>query len=132
MRGMTGGMRNLARRALGALPAPVAGLGRFEVLDLVTDPLPPADLVLVRDCVIHLPNRAILRALANLQRAGGRMLPTTTYPGCSDDPDSEIGGFRPIDLQRPPFGLPPPPETIPETEGATSGKAMALRDLRTL
>lgn len=235
MRGMTGGMRNLARRALGALPAPLAGLlrrarravlnlrpraavfrrialenrwdgteslsgpgstlqaterlraalpalldrhevrsvldipcgdahwigqalppgiayagadivpeliarnrqdkahlGRFEVLDLVTDPLPPADLVLVRDCFIHLPNRTILQALANLRRSGARLLLTTTYPGRSDNPDIEIGGFRPIDLQRPPFGLPPPLETIPETEGATSGKAMGLWDLRTL
>src|SRR5688500_18522296 len=37
----------------------------FAHLDVVRDPLPPADLVLVRDCMIHLPNADVLQALRN-------------------------------------------------------------------
>lgn len=101
-------------------------LGRFEVLDLVTDDLPRADLVMVRDCFIHLPNAMVLKAIANLKRSGARYLLTTTYPGQAKNIDIEIGGFRPVDLQRAPFELPAPLAIVPETEGITSGKCMGL------
>lgn len=100
--------------------------GKFQVIDLVTDDLPEADLVLVRDCFIHLPHAMVNRAIANIKRSGARYLLTTTYPGQAENIDIEIGGFRPIDLQARPYNLPPPLELILETEGVTSGKSMAL------
>jgi SAM-dependent methyltransferase len=101
-------------------------LGRFEVLDIVNDDLPKVDLVMVRDCLIHLPNKMVLLALSNIKRSGSDYILTTSYPGRSDNIDIEVGGFRPIDLQIHPFGLPPPLEVVPETEAVTSGKCMAL------
>jgi SAM-dependent methyltransferase len=106
-----------------------AGLGRFEVLDLVSDNLPKADMVMVRDCLIHLPNRMVQKALANVKRSRSRYLLTTSYPGRAENIDIEVGGFRPIDLQKPPFNLPDALETILETEGLSSGKCMALWDV---
>jgi SAM-dependent methyltransferase len=106
--------------------------GTFEVLDLVSDDLPQADLVMVRDCFIHLPHGLVRKAIDNVKRSGARVLLTTTYPGHAENIEIEIGGFRPIDLQKPPFNLPRPLEVIPETEGATSGKSMALWDVSTL
>ena len=106
--------------------------GQFKVLDLVEDDLPLADVVMVRDCFIHLPNAMVLKAIANVKRSGARYLLTTTYPGQADNIDIEIGGFRPVDLQRPPFNLPPPLTIILETEGVSSGKSMALWDVSVL
>ncbi len=106
--------------------------GTFAVMDLVTDDLPKADLVMVRDCFIHMPHAMIKQAIANIKRSGARYLLTTTYPGQADNIDIEIGGFRPVDLQRAPFDLPASLEIILETEGVSSGKSMALWDVSTL
>jgi SAM-dependent methyltransferase len=103
-----------------------AELGRFEVIDLVSDKLPEADLVMVRDCFIHLPHRMVRRAIANIERSGARYLLTTTYSGHADNIDIEIGGFRPVDLQKPPYCLPPPLETIFEADNVNSGKSISL------
>lgn len=106
--------------------------GRFEVLDLVSDDLPRADMVMVRDCFIHLSHTMVKEAIANVKRSGARYLLTTTYSGRADNTDIEIGGFRPVDLQQAPFSLPTPLEILDETEGATSGKCIALWDVSKL
>lgn len=103
-----------------------ASIGHFEVMDIVADNLQRVDLVLVRDCFIHLPNAVVRSAIANIKRSGARYLMTTTYPGKSANMDIEIGGFRPVDLQASPFRLPAPLEMILETEGIASGKSMGL------
>ena len=107
-------------------------LGIFMVLDLVSDELCKADLVVVRDWFTDLPHSLVGRAIRNLKHSGARLLLTTTYPGHAENIDVEIGGFRPIDLEKSPFNLPHPLELIPETEGETSGKTMALWDVNTL
>lgn len=93
-------------------------LGEFRVLDLVADDLPQVDLILVRDCFIHLPNGWVRKALANIRRAKIRYLLTTTFPELSGNPDIEVGGFRPVNLQAAPFSLPPPERLIVESESA--------------
>ncbi len=101
-------------------------LGRFQVLDLVSSQLPKCDMVMVRDCLIHLPNRMVKQALANVRQSGAKYLLTTTYPGRAANIDIEIGGYRPVDLQAAPFNLPAPLQIILETEGSASGKSIAL------
>lgn len=103
-----------------------SGLGRFEVLDLVSSPLPSCDLVMVRDCLIQLPNKMACQALANVRLSGSKYILTTTYPGRAKNIDIEIGGYRPVDLQAAPFNLPEPLEIILENEGLSSGKSIAL------
>lgn len=98
-------------------------LGDFHVLDLVSDVLPPADLLLVRDCLIHLPNSMVQRALINIRRAEISYLLTTTYPEIVENVEIEIGGFRKLNLEHAPFNLPKPICLIGENE---SGKAMGL------
>jgi len=87
---------------------------RFEQLDLVTDPLPVADLVLCRDCLVHLPFREIWQALANLQRSGSKYLLTTTFVEHEENRDIRTGQWRTVNLQQPPFCLPPPSRLINE------------------
>jgi hypothetical protein len=46
--------------------------------DLTRDPLPKVDLVLCRDCLVHLSFDDIYESLDNLRRSGSMLLLTTT------------------------------------------------------
>jgi hypothetical protein len=93
---------------------------RFLPVDLARDELPPADLIMVRDCLIHLSFEMIWLALRNVRRSPIRYLLASTYPHKRRNWDIETGGFRPINLQRAPFHLPEPlriirEDVLPET-----------------
>ena len=109
---------------------------RFVHLDVVRDPLPRADLVLCRDCLIHLPNAAVLQALRNIRRSGPRFLLTTTYSARPTNPDIVTGEWRPINLQAPPFALPAPLQLISEewdwADGFHADKCLGLWETRAL
>jgi hypothetical protein len=52
----------------------------FHTIDLCNEPLPDADLLLCRDCLIHLSEEMNLLALANILGSNVRYLLATTYP----------------------------------------------------
>ncbi|HEV8629901.1 MAG TPA: class I SAM-dependent methyltransferase [Thermoanaerobaculia bacterium] len=89
---------------------------RFLACDLIRDPLPRADLVLCRDCLVHLKNRQVRAALANFRRSGSTYLLTTTFTGDHPNVDVPLGGWRPLNLERPPFALGPPLRLLWEGE----------------
>lgn len=90
---------------------------QFKVLDLTRDPLPAVDLILCRDCLVHLSFRRILAALENFRRSGSTYLLSTTFPGVRENRDLLTGGWRPINLLEPPMSLPEPLLVIPERHG---------------
>ena len=94
----------------------------FEVLDLLTSPLPRADLVLCRDCLVHFAFADISRAVANLRASGTMWLLTTTFPGQSVNEDIRTGDWRPLNLEIAPFHWPRPVELI--NEGCTEGEGL--------
>ena len=85
---------------------------RFERLDVIASPLPKADLLICRDCFIHLSNADVLKALDNIIASGASYLLTTTYRFGRINADIVTGQFRVINLEAPPFSLPAPIETI--------------------
>ncbi len=89
---------------------------RFAVLDVCTAALPTVDLILCRDCLVHLPLRDAVAALTNFVNSGSRYLLATTYPGCVRQNKQLVitGNWRPLDLQLPPFSLPEPLRLINE------------------
>lgn len=103
---------------------------RFAVLDLTTDPLPAVDLVFCRDCLVHLSNAHIGEALRNVHASGATWLLTTTFPAHWQDGDLEDGDWRPLNLEGPPFCLPPPSalvnEGCSEHDGAFADKSLGL------
>jgi hypothetical protein len=102
-------------------------LGEFRVINLVEDVLPEADLLVVRDCLIHLPNKMVCAALANIRRSKIGLLLATTYPTTTENIDIEIGGFRSVNLMLPPFRLPRAARLVVESEStAQRVKAMGL------
>ena len=88
----------------------------FRKFDLTADRLPEVDLVLVRDCLVHLQYADISRALAGIRQSGSRYLLATTFPGRTNR-DIPTGRWRPLDLQATPFHFPPPLRLI--NEGCT-------------
>jgi hypothetical protein len=92
---------------------------RFITLDLTADALPRADVIMCRDCLPHLSFADALTVLANLRRSNAQYLLTTTYTERQENYDCATGCWRPLNLQRPPFNLPPPLKLI--NEGCTEG-----------
>lgn len=101
---------------------------RFVSLDLTRDPLPDADVLLCRDCLVHLSYANIRLVLANIARSRIRFLLTTSFPGRGDNRDVEDGDWRPLDFEAPPFSFPSPRLTIveecEEEGGAYSDKSL--------
>lgn len=109
---------------------------RFLVLDLTGSPLPPADLLLCRDCLVHLSYLDIAKAIANIQRSDIEYVLTTTFTAESGFRDIVTGDWRPLNLAMPPFSFPRPVELLRErcTEhhGAFADKALGLWRVRDL
>lgn len=102
----------------------------FETLDLLQGPLPPADLLLCRDCLVHLSFADARQALANIAQSDIRWLLTTTFPSRPANADIATGQWRPLNLMLAPFKLPPPTLTVvehcTEGDGQYADKALAL------
>lgn len=86
----------------------------FLHADLTRDVLPRADAVLCRDCFQHLPTRLILAAIERFRSSGARFMFLTHDPNVRSNDDAVVGGFRPLNLQLPPFNFPAPTESIAE------------------
>src|SRR5580765_1551966 len=64
---------------------------KFHCLDITNEELPKADLILCRDCLVHLSFKDALSALDNFRRSGAAYLLTTTFPACEHNLDIETG-----------------------------------------
>ena len=86
---------------------------RFFIADVIRDDLPKVDLILSRDCFVHLSDKHVLRAIENIKRSNSGLLLTTTFP---EHQNSNIvtGSWRPINLEREPFSFPVPLSLINE------------------
>lgn len=80
----------------------------FKRLDFTKDALPKADLVLCRDALVHLSFCDINKAIDNIKKSGDRYLLVTTYPNVKVNFEICTGGWRPLNLQKPPFNWPEP------------------------
>lgn len=92
----------------------------FRLLDLTKDDLPSADLILCRDCLVHLSFEDIFRAIRNLSRNPVTYLLTTTFSECEQNKDIVTGDWRILNLEKPPFNFPPP--LLLMNEGCTEGR----------
>ena len=79
----------------------------FRTLDLTTDELPKVDLVFVRDCLGHLRNENVHKAIANIRNSGSKYLLATSFTRWNMNPDIQDGGWKCINLMIEPFYLNP-------------------------
>lgn len=108
----------------------------FQVLNLITDPLPQCDLIIVRDCLVHFSNKDILNAITNIKSSGSKYLLTTTFTNHHMNFDIVTGDWRPLNLQDKPFNFAPPlmiiNENCTECNGEFKDKSMALWEISKL
>lgn len=96
----------------------------FIECDLISGPLPTADAMLCRDFLQHLPNADVLRVLGNIRHSTTEWLLVTTFSNETNQDIVRRGGFRPLNLERQPFSLPPPRQAVPDPPD--SGRFLAV------
>ncbi len=101
---------------------------RFLLGDLVDGSLPQADLILCRDCLVHLPYHETRKALENFKRSGATWLLTTTFTGPRENHDIVLGDWRAINLEHPPYSFPKPVEVICEESDEVDEELGAFPD----
>jgi len=96
---------------------------QFYCADIVTDEIPKVDLILCRDCLIHMSFDAIKQTIQNFKKSGATYLLVTTYPHIKiNDQDIITGHFRPINLMSYPFYFPKPVMLFEELTGERDKK----------
>lgn len=102
----------------------------FYRLDICDDILPEADLILCRDCLVHLSFEDVHKALVNIKNSNSLYLLTTTFTDITNNLDINTGEWRPLNLQRDPFCFPKPMKLInegcTEAHGRYSDKSIGL------
>ena len=107
----------------------------FAVQSLLTaEQIPTVDLILARHVLIHFPNAEITTVLDKMRACGAKYLLTSHWPGASNE-DYEPEGFawrgymeRALNMEAPPFNLPPRLEAIHEP-AADAGVLMQAHEL---
>jgi hypothetical protein len=96
------------------------GSGRiYLVADITRDPLPRADAVLCRDCLVHLSFAHIRAAVANFRRSGADWIVATHFPDIEANRDAEDGDWRGLNFELAPFAWGAPARVL--VEGCTEG-----------
>lgn len=113
-----------------------AGNRTFLVADVVNTPLPAADVILCRDCLVHLSFADVRATIANFVASGSTYLLTTTFTEHKRNYDKQTGRWRPLNLCAAPFNFPAPlrlvNEDCPEEDGSFSDKCLGLWRLEDL
>ncbi len=78
----------------------------FIVLDAVSEPLPPGDVVLCREVLFHLSLKEGAAVLKNIIDCGAKYLIATTDSGTKFNSDIRTGDYRMLNLSCRPFSLP--------------------------
>ena len=96
----------------------------FIFADLAHDELPKADMILCRDCLIHLSFKDAKAALANLRRSGSKYLLTTTDPSVTENRPIGNGQYHAINLELPPFSMGKPLEVHRDRRNPVHGETL--------
>ncbi len=102
----------------------------FRCVNLISGPLPEADLVFCRDCLVHLPYEDALAAIETIRKSKCQWLLTTTFTRTTPNTDLDATGWRALNLTLPPFNFPQPSllisEKCTEAGGLAGDKSLGL------
>ncbi|HEY5368240.1 MAG TPA: class I SAM-dependent methyltransferase [Hanamia sp.] len=101
----------------------------FIQKNLINDPLPQSDIIINRDCLVHLSFEDIFKCIRNIKSSGCKYLLTSTFPKHKLNYDIKTGDWRPINLEKSPFNLSKPLLIIDENYVGTNDlkdKALGL------
>lgn len=105
--------------------------------DITCEAIPKSDLILCRDCFVHLNFYQINKALDNFKKSGAKYLLTTTFNSRTKNEDLLDGMFwRTLNLEISPFCFPKPEQIIiekcSEINGQYQDKSLGLWKLEDL
>lgn len=102
----------------------------FYVRDIINEDLPYADLILCRDCLVHLTYEQIFSTVKNFKKSKAKFLLTTTFPFRKTNSNIKTGQWRPLNLEKPPFNFSKPifliTENCTEAENTYADKSLGL------
>ena len=105
----------------------------FKVLDLTNDQLPKNDLIIIRDCLVHLSYKDIDKALKNIKLSECKYLLLTTFTNNNTNYDIITGDWRKLNFQKEPFNFSNPiliiNENCTEENAIFKDKSMALWEI---
>ena len=96
---------------------------RFAKGDITNCDIPEADLILCRDCFIHLNFEQIKTAMNNFKKSNCKYILTTSYD-IKENVDVITGQFRKINLTVSPFNFPKPVQIL--FDDVENGKYLCL------
>lgn len=80
----------------------------FIELDATQNEIPKVDLIICRDCLVHLPIEDVKMVIQNFKKSGSRYLLATTYPNCYENRSLKTGEWWPQNFLLEPFNFPQP------------------------
>lgn len=102
----------------------------FHVGDICETNFGFGNLLIVRDCLVHLPSDLALQALRNIASQDFDLVAITHFGGQTFNRDTIAPRWRPMNLMLPPFNLPTPfvvlLEDCKEGGGAWADKSLAV------
>lgn len=102
----------------------------FFHADIITDPLPKADLIFCRDCLQHLSLEQAQQVINNFKASGATWLLMSTHKNGTKNVNIQTGRYYPINMMLPPFNFPKPifimDEVDVELASRADGKCLAL------
>jgi hypothetical protein len=108
---------------------------KFICKNIISDILPSTDMILIRDCWVHLSNEDILKSINNLKLSNIKYLLTTSFTNLSTNKELD-NIWRPINLELSPFNFAVPIEIINENctedNGIYSDKSLLLWEINKL
>ncbi|MEK6849969.1 MAG: class I SAM-dependent methyltransferase [Nanoarchaeota archaeon] len=82
---------------------------KFRKIDIVSDKIPKGDIMLCRDCLIHLSFSDGIKAIENIKGSDSKYLLSTTFSNITVNKNSPTGSHgREINLQLHPYNFPKP------------------------
>jgi len=102
----------------------------FRCLDITSSNLPKCDLVLVRDCLSHLTNKDVKKAIKNIEKSGAKFLLVTSYPDHQQNSDLTNGQWRRLNMEKKPFNLISKDRYFEEGDSINKDKSLILVELR--
>ncbi|WP_374131835.1 class I SAM-dependent methyltransferase [Sphingomonas sp. 28-62-20] len=103
---------------------------RFSHLDVRSSFLPKVDLILVRDCLVHMPTSDVRKAISNIRLSGAKWLLATTFTQRSENDRLPDWLWRPLNMELSDFDLGKADRIISEEfladEGRWSDKSLGL------
>ena len=104
--------------------------------DITNSKLGKADLMLVRDCLVHFSFEDIKKSIFRIKQSRSKYLMTTSFVNVDKNIDIYSADWRPINLEKDPFNFPKPlmtyNEKCNEMDGMYTDKSLCIWEINKL